>query len=150
MLGRTSTRTGAPAGALVVTLLVGVGAIAAQRIAGVNAVNAFFYPGTIGVLSLLVGYIVTNIGAIRHLFITARRAPLWEIVFPVVGILFLGYTIYRNVAGQVFPYSRFWIVVLCWLILGLAVVVLSPRLASRIGKSLAADEGLDVEADAVG
>jgi amino acid transporter len=145
ILGRTSTRTGAPAGALVVTLLVGVGAIAAQRIAGVNAVNAFFYPGTIGVLSLLVGYIVTNLGAIRHLFITARRAPLWEIVFPILGILFLGYTIYRNVAGQVFPYSRFWIVVLCWLILGLALVVLSPRLASRIGKSLAADEGLGDE-----
>ena len=60
--GRTTTRTGAPAGALVVVLLIGVGAIAAQRIAGVSAVNAFFYPGTIGVLSLLVAYIVTNVG----------------------------------------------------------------------------------------
>jgi hypothetical protein len=38
--------------------------------------NAFFYPGTIGVLSLLVAYIVTNLGAIRFLFVAARRAPI--------------------------------------------------------------------------
>jgi amino acid transporter len=145
ILGRTSTRTGAPAGALAVTLFVGVGAIVVQRIAGVNAVNAFFYPGTLGVLSLLVAYIVTNIGAIKHLFIDARRAPIYEIVLPLIGIAFLGYTIYRNVAGQVFPYSRFWIVVLCWLILGLAIVLLTPQLAKRIGVSLAADEGMSIE-----
>ena len=145
ILGRTSTRTGAPAGALTVVLLIGVGAIAAQRIAGVDAVNAFFYPGTIGVLSLLVAYIVTNLGAIRHLFIGTRRAPLWEIVFPILGIIFLGYTLDKNIVGQVFPYSRFWIVVAAWLALGLAAIVLSPRLAARIGASLAADEGLALD-----
>ena len=48
MLGRTSTRTGAPAGALTVTLLVGVAAIVLQRVAGVSATNAFFYPGRSG------------------------------------------------------------------------------------------------------
>ena len=58
-------------------------------------------------LSLLVAYIVTNIGAIRFLFFKARRAPIYEIVIPILGILFLGYTIYKNVTGQVFPYSRF-------------------------------------------
>ena len=143
VLGRTTSRTGAPGGALAVTLLVGVGAIVAQRIAGVSAVDAFFYPGTLGVLSLLVAYIVTNLGAIRHLFVTARRAPLYEIVFPILGIAFLGYTIYKNVTGQVFPYSRFWIVVSVWLVLGLGIVLLTPQLASRIGTSLARDEGLD-------
>jgi amino acid transporter len=145
LLGTTSTRTGAPAGALAVALLVGVGAIVAQRIAGVSAVNAFFYPGTLGVLSMLVAYIVTNVGAIRHLFIVARRAPLYELVIPILGILFLGYTIYRNVAGQVFPYSRFWMVVAAWLVLGLAIIIASPGLAKRIGISLAADEGLAPE-----
>ena len=110
-LGRTSTRTGAPAGALTVVLLIGVGAIAVQRIAGVDAVNAFFYPGTMGVLSLLVAYIVTNVGAIRHLFFRgARRAPMAEIVLPILAIIFLGYTIYKNVTGQSFPIaaSRWW------------------------------------------
>lgn len=143
VLGRTSTRTGAPAGALTVVLVIGVGAIAVQRIAGVSAVNAFFYPGTLGVLSLLVAYIVTNVGAIRYLFVAARRAPLYEIVIPLLGIGFLGYTIYKNVVGVSFPYNRFPIVVGVWLIVGLVIVVATPGLARRIGTSLAREAGLD-------
>jgi amino acid transporter len=142
-LGRASTRTGAPAGALVVVLIVGVGAIIVQRIANVSATNAFFYPGTLGVLSLLVAYIVTNVGAISFLFVRARRAPLYEIVIPVLGILFLGYTIYRNVTGQSFPYSRFPLVVGIWLAIGLVIILAMPKLAKRIGASLARDEGLE-------
>jgi amino acid transporter len=151
-LGRTSTRTGAPAGALTVVLLIGVGAIVAQRIAGVSAVNAFFYPGTIGVLSLLVAYLVTNVGAIRHLFIRTRRAPLWELVFPVLGIATILYVLDRNVFGVAFPYSRFPIVVAIWLAIGLAIVVATPRLAERIGVSLAREAGIDPaeEGSAVG
>ena len=144
-LGRASTRTGAPGGALVVVLLVGVGAIVVQRIAGVSATSAFFYPGTLGVLSLLVAYIVTNLGAINHLFIRARRAPLYEIVLPMLGIVFLGYTIYKNVTGQVFPYSRFPLVVAIWLIIGGLIILASPKLARRIGASLARDEGFDTD-----
>ena len=143
VFGRTTTRTGAPAGALAVVLVVGIGAIAGQRIAGVSAVNAFFYPGTIGVLSLLVAYIVTNVGAIRHLFIRARRAPLWEIIFPLLGIAFLIYTLYKNVQGVAFPYSRFPLVVGIWLAIGLAIILAVPKLARRIGVALVQDAGLD-------
>lgn len=142
-LGGTSARSGAPAGALTVVLLVGIGAIVVQRIIGTSAVNAFFYPGTIGVLSLLVAYIVTNLGAVRHLFVAMRRAPLWELVFPVLGIAFLGYTLYKNIAGTEFPYNRFPIVVAIWLVVGLTIVVASPGMARRIGASLARDEGLE-------
>ncbi len=145
VLGRTSTRTGAPAGALTVVLIIGVGAIIAQRIANVSAVNAFFYPGTIGVLSLLVAYLVTNVGAISFLFVRARRAPVYEIVFPLLGIAFLLYTLYKNVQGVAFPYSRFPLVVGIWLIIGLAIVLATPRLAARIGASLAREEGLEPE-----
>jgi amino acid transporter len=147
-LGRTSTRTGAPAGALVVVLVIGVGAIAAQRIAGVSAVNAFFYPGTLGVLSLLVAYIVTNAGAIRYLFISARRAPMWEIVIPLAGIAFLIYTIYRNVHGVPFPYDRFPFWVAGWLLVGLIFIVFAPKLARRIGQALTRDAGLEAPAPA--
>ncbi|HEX4010415.1 MAG TPA: APC family permease [Solirubrobacteraceae bacterium] len=142
-LGRTSTRSGAPAGALTVVLIVGIGAIAVQRIANVSAVNAFFYPGTLGVLSLLVAYIVTNLGAISFLFIRARRAPLYEIVLPILGMVFLGYTIYKNVVGVSFPYNRFPLVVGIWLVIGLVIILAQPRLARRIGASLARDEGLE-------
>src|ERR1700744_5236103 len=147
-LGRTSTRTGAPAGALTVVLICGIGAIAAQRIAGVNAVNAFFYPGTLGVLSLLFAYIVTNLGAIRFLFFKHRSAPMYEIVIPLLGIAFLGYTIYKNVTGQVFPYDRFPFVVLAWLVIGTLIVLATPKLAARIGEGLARDEGLEMPGSA--
>jgi amino acid transporter len=137
VLGRASTRTGAPAGALTVVLAIGVGAIIGQRLAGVSAVNAFFYPGTVGVLSLLAAYIVTNIGGISFLFIRGRRAPRWEIVIPILAIAVLGYTLYKNVQGVAFPYSRFPLVVGIWLVAGLAIVLLWPGLSRRIGASLA-------------
>jgi hypothetical protein len=95
------------------------------------------------VLSLLVAYIVTNVGAISFLFVRARRAPLYEIVIPIVGILFLGYTIYKNVTGQVFPYSRFPLVVGIWLVVGLVIIAVQPQLAARIGAALARDEGAE-------
>jgi amino acid transporter len=142
-LGTTTTRTGAPAGALVVVLVIGVGAIAAQRIAGVSAVNAFFYPGTIGVLSMLVAYMVVNVGAIRWLFVAARRAPLWEIIFPLAALVVLGYTIYKNVQGVPFPYDRFPIWVGGWLLVGGVFILLAPKLARTIGAALVHDAELD-------
>jgi amino acid transporter len=147
-LGTTSTRTGAPVGALDVVLTIGVGAIVVQRIAGVSAVNAFFYPGTLGVLCMLVAYIVTNTGAIRYLFIAARRAPLWEIVFPLIGIAFVIYTIYRNVHGVPFPYDRFPFWVAGWLVVGGAFILFAPTLARRIGEGLTRDAGLETPARA--
>jgi hypothetical protein len=57
------------------------------------------------------------------------------------------YTLYKNVQGVAFPYSRFPLVVAIWLALGLAVVVASPGLAHRIGVSLAREEGLEPPAD---
>jgi amino acid transporter len=142
-LGTTTTRTGAPAGALVVVLTIGVGAIAAQRIAGVSAVNAFFYPGTLGVLTMLVAYLVTNVGAIRYLFIAARRAPVWEIVIPLAGIAFIVYTIYKNVQGVPFPYDRFPFWVAGFLLIGLIITLVTPKLARRVGEALVHDAGLD-------
>jgi len=143
LLGRASTRSGAPAGALTVVLAIGLGAIVAQRLAGVSAVNAFFYPGTVGVLSLLVAYIVTNVGGISFLFIRGRRAPRWEVVIPIVAIAVLGYTLYKNVHGVAFPYSRFPLVVGVWLIVGLGIVILWPGLSRRIGISLAREVDSD-------
>ncbi|HEY1565367.1 MAG TPA: hypothetical protein VGF68_00055, partial [Solirubrobacteraceae bacterium] len=72
-----------------------------------------------------------------------------EIVIPILGILFLGYTIYKNVSGQVFPYSRFPLVVGIWLIIGALIVLSVPHLAARIGAGLARDEGLEMPGDTV-
>ena len=71
-LGRASSRSGAPAGALVVILGVALVALLAYRINGTDAVNAFFYPGTMGVLLMLVSYFVCNTGAIVYLYLRGR------------------------------------------------------------------------------
>ena len=54
----------------------------------------------------------------------------------------------KNVVGVAFPYSRFWIVVAAWLLVGLVIILATPGLAARIGTSLAADEGLAPEPEA--
>jgi hypothetical protein len=91
----------------------------------------------------LVAYIVTNVGAISFLFIRSRRAPIYEIVVPLLAIVFLGYTIYKNVVGVSFPYDRFPIWVGAWLVVGLLFILVQPGLAKRIGAGLARDEGLE-------
>jgi amino acid transporter len=138
-LVRISARSGAPVGALTLVMLVGLAGLIGQRIAGTNAVNAFFYPGTIGVLALMVAYIATNLGAIRHLFLGVARRPLWQIVFPVLGIAFLVFTIYKNVAGTSAPYDRFPWIVLAWLVIGGLIVLAAPHLVRRIGERLTAE-----------
>jgi amino acid transporter len=144
-LGETSDRTGSPANALAVVMVIAIVAFVAQRLGGVSAVNAFFYPGTIGVLSLLVAYIVTNVGALRFLFFS-RRVRAWEAIFPVVALVILVYVIYANVYPVPdFPFNIFPYIVAAWLIVGLGIVLLVPGLARRIGANLAEREGLAVE-----
>ena len=94
-------------------------------------------------LSLLVAYIVTNLGAIRYLFIGARRAPLYEIVCPIIGIAFLGYTLYKNVSGVVVPLQPVLDRGRGVAAVRTAIVVASPGMAKRIGIALARDEGLE-------
>ena len=48
--------------------------------------------------------------------------------------------------GQVFPYSRFPLVVGIWLVIGLAIILATPNMARRIGAALARDEGFEPEA----
>jgi hypothetical protein len=48
------------------------------------------------------------------------------------------------VTGQVFPYTRFPILVGAWLVLSIVVVVLAPGFTRRLGVGLAKREGLAV------
>jgi amino acid transporter len=139
-LGTSSPRTGAPAAALVVVMTIAIAAIVGMRLNDTNVVNAFFYPGTIGVLSLLVAYVVTNVGAIK-LFAFDRQERPWEMIISGLGIAFLLYVLWRNVSDQVYPYNHFWQLVGVWLLVGLGIVLTVPGLARRIGSGLARLEG---------
>jgi amino acid transporter len=121
-LGETSDRTGSPANALAVVMVIAMVAFVAQRIGGVSAVNA-----------------------LRFLFLS-RRVRAWEAIVPVIALAILIYVIYANVYPvPAFPFNVFPYVVAAWLVLGLGIVLFVPGLARRIGANLAEREGLAVE-----
>ncbi len=136
-LGETSPRTGSPANALAVVMAVSIVTFVALRLGGVSAVNAFFYPATVGVLSLLVAYVVTNVGAVRF-FLRSGRVGTWEAVVPIAGLAILAYVLYNNVYPPPDPpFGLFPYIAGAWLLIGLATVLLVPGLARRMGASLA-------------
>jgi amino acid transporter len=144
-LGEASRRTGAPANALVVVMVFAIVVGVALRINDTSAVNAFFYMGTIGVLSMLVAYIVVNLGASWFLHF-GRREAMWRIVIPILAIAALVYTIYKNVWPKpAYPYDLFPLIVGIWLAVGFAITLAFPRLTRRIGTNLAEAEGIRQE-----
>jgi amino acid transporter len=135
-LSEVSTSTGAPAAGLAVVLLLDLSGLIAFGAAGTAPIKVFFYFATIGVLSLLVMYIVTNAAALRFLWLQERR--WYDVVLPLGGAAAAGYTIYRNVYPVPdFPFDVFPWIVLGWLVLGTAAAVLLPGFASRLGEQLA-------------
>lgn len=138
-LGTASARTGAPSTALGVLVIATFACVIALRIfATPSALDIFFWLGTIATFLYLTAYVVTNAGAISYLFIRGRRAPRWEIVIPVLGILFLLYTFWKNVSPvPAFPYNLFPYIAAAWLVIALVIVFAFPGFARRIGINLA-------------
>ncbi|HEY2206989.1 MAG TPA: APC family permease [Pseudonocardia sp.] len=134
-LGRTS-RSGTPAAAAVVVVLVMYAIVAVFALgAGMSAMDVFLASGTIGTLILLVVYLVTTVGAIKLLFftppVTVRR---WELVVPLLALVVLGYTVYRNVV----PYptdaaASYPVIAGGWIVVGILAVAAFPQLA-RFGR----------------
>ena len=87
-LSGVSAATGVPQRALALEMLTGLALLTAFRLAGSSALNVFFYLATIGTLSLLVMYVVTNVAAARHL----GRHSLRRVLVPAGGVLIAGGT----------------------------------------------------------
>jgi amino acid transporter len=130
-LGRV-TKAGTPAAAAVVVVLAMYLIVAVFALGAASpAMDVFLASGTIGTLILLVVYLVTTVGAIRLLFFTPpRTVPRHEIVIPLLALVVLGYTVYRNVVpyptgtGAAYP-----IVAGGWIVIGIIAVVAVSRLA---------------------
>jgi amino acid transporter len=111
---------------------------------GAKPFDVFTWSATIGTLILLVVYVLATLGAVRLVFFTGDRTVRgWEIVVPVLALLVLGYTIYRNVL----PYptgAAAWFPVVggIWILLAVALVLLRPSVARRAGERLTREAGL--------
>ena len=132
-LGRVSPGTRVPGRALAVEMLVGLVLLTSFRLAGSAPLDIFFYLATLGVLSLLVMYILTNVAAVRHLEDRSKLAAL----LPVVGAGIAAYVLYRN-AWPVppAPYRYFPYGVLAWLLGGLLMTVVVPGFVAKAARGL--------------
>jgi amino acid transporter len=143
----TTSAAGTPAvAAVLVTAVMTSIQLVCAVFFGAEAFDTFLWSGTIGTLILLVAYVLTTIGAIKLVFVERRMpgVPMWQIVVPVLALVVLGYTIWRNVA----PYPAyadgpaFWfpIVAGAWLLVAVVMVLVAPAVAQRAGAALTAAE----------
>ena len=137
--GRYGTPVGAIGAAFVIMVIsvIGFGFVFRQVI-----LNAWAWTGFVGTLIVLVAYILATIGAARMLR-QNRNIAAWEITIPVVTVLVLGYTIYRNLI----PYPSgptFWLPIAAaiWVAISLVVLVAMPAVVRRIGAELSLEDGL--------
>jgi amino acid transporter len=147
------SRQGTPAVSALAVLLLMVVAHVVMGICGHWEIFSatFAWSGTIGTLILLVVYVITTVGAINLVFVQRRMTvPAWEVIIPILAIVVLGYTIYRNIipwpttlVGRALPITAG-----AWIVLCVLVVVAFPRVATRLGQQLAAEEGFATESGA--
>ncbi len=141
-LGDASSRTGSPANALAVVMGFGLILTIALRANSTSAVNAFFYPGTLGVLAMLIAYFVMQFGAAKFLHLE-RREPRWRVVILVLATAAIVYTFYKQVWPKpAYPYDLFPLIIAGWAVLGAAITFVFPALTRRIGRGLAEAEGI--------
>jgi len=103
----------------------------------------FLEAGTIGTLILLVVYVLATIGMVRLVFFSGQtEVPRWQIAIPVLGIIVLGYTLFRNIYP--FPVGSAWWgpgTAIAWLVIGVVGAFVLPG-AARAGWMLMQAEGL--------
>ena len=144
-LAQVSERRGTPGRATAaVVLAMAVIALIDAAVFGGAPFDLFSWSGTIGTLILIVVYVLATVGAVRLLFFSGPpRVNRAEIVVPVLALLVLGYTLYRNVI----PYPTgpaAWFPVVCagWILLAVLFVLARPAMARRAGERLTTDSGL--------
>jgi amino acid transporter len=150
-LGRLSRRRHTPAVAAA-AVMVTVYAIIAFTwfILRGDPFTLFLQAATAGTLIVLVVYLLATIGMTRLVFFsgqaTVRR---WQIAVPVLALIVLGYTLFRNVWPL--PSGVAWwgpSAAAAWLVAGIAGVLARPAATRRAGALLASAEGLTMAAPA--
>nr|WP_277814876.1 APC family permease [Galbitalea soli] len=133
------SKHGSPVNALTVVAVLALIVVAIERLLSYAVLDATFYALTIGTIALLVAYVLATVGAIRFLFFgkTAGGAPRWQIVVPILALVLVVYTLYKNAVGLSAPYSYFPYMVAVWLLIGLAITF-RRGLTATIGQNLAA------------
>jgi amino acid transporter len=144
-------RNGTPAAAaMVITAAIALIALVCAVFFHAKPFDTFLWSGTIGTLVLLVAYVLATVGCIKLIFVDRKMdVPRWEVVIPVLALLMLGYTIYRNVIPYPTegPARWFPVVAFGWLALVTVVMIAMPGVARRLALGMADLEGSDDSED---
>jgi len=140
-LGKIHSKYRSPYVALAVVMILGL--LEMVSLAGQSGTNVFGYLGTIGVLALLLAYLATNVGGIRY-FVKHRIWRGTVVIVPLLAIILLGYTLYSNIFPiPSAPYNYFPYVVLGWIVIGVVIVLMNPKLVRNIAERLASESKVD-------
>jgi hypothetical protein len=89
--------------------------------------------------------VLATIGMTLLVFVRRKlpAVPMWQVIIPVLGIVVLGYTLYRNV----YPYpsgDAYWYPIVAggWLAAALIGVLAASGTARRLGNALLSREGI--------
>lgn len=102
---------------------------------GSAALNSYFYYAIVGSICMMITYLMVEIGVIGLILRGQIKIPLWELILPVLGIAIMVISIYFNLLGQGNILSPP-VIGLIWVGVGLAIILLVPKLARRIGGML--------------
>lgn len=146
----TRQNTPGRAATVVVALMVVI-YIVSIGLGGATATNTFAWSGTIGTLLILVAYVLTTVGSIWLVFVQRKMSvPRWQIVIPILALVMLIYTLYRNVIPFPTSGAAMWFPIVSGAIVAAAIVVVlvAPKATARLGTYLAAEEGIMTGNDA--
>ena len=137
---KVSPKTGVPTVAVISVTVLTVVLAGLLAGLGADAVEVYYWYATIATLCMVVAYGMTSIGVIRYMFRKRSGIPKWEMVFPVLGLAYLLYVYFVQVAGQEPPYSYFPWISAAWCLIGFVIVLAKPALADRIGSRLTKED----------
>jgi amino acid transporter len=150
-LARLSPRSGVPGPAAAAVGGVAAISMVIVRLAFThNAFDIFAWSGTTGTLVLLVAYAMFTAGAWYYLVVRGPRQGLaprrLDYIVPVLALMVVGYTLYRNVIPWPSTGSGRTIVLLdaAWVLVAIVGIICAPRVTTRIASRFAEDEGLSV------
>ncbi len=113
------SEAGAPKAGLAFVMLLDLAILLVFGAAGTQPMKVFFYFATIGTLSLLAMYLLTNAATIVFL---RRRGARAELLLPAAGAGVAGYVLYHNVHPvPASPFDLFPYLVGAWLCIGAAL-----------------------------
>lgn len=139
-LAHTSPRNGVPTVAVTTAVALTTLMTAVLGFFGATSVDAYYWYATIGTLCMVIAYGMTSVGVIRYTLRKGSNIPKWELIIPIVALVYLVYVFVIQVEGQEPPYSYFPWAAGLWCLIGLIIVLARPALANRIGERLTTED----------